>query len=100
MPMPSPYFERGDVAITVFPAIALVTLDEESDEKKAMRLSCVEGARAEKNPRKLSRQWLLPAQFTNVLFDLLQKTSNNECSCAENAGSASVHGQSFTSSNL
>ena len=37
----------------MLPAIALTTFDKERDEKKAMRLSCVEGVRAEKNRRAL-----------------------------------------------
>jgi hypothetical protein len=31
--MPSPYLERGDMAIIVLPAIALTTFDKEKDEK-------------------------------------------------------------------
>jgi len=42
------------MAIIVLPAIALTTFDKERDEKKAMRLSCVEGVRAEKNPTTLA----------------------------------------------
>jgi len=52
--MPSPCLERGDMAIIVLPAIALTTFDKERDEKKAMRLSCVESMRAEKNPKTLA----------------------------------------------
>jgi hypothetical protein len=90
--MPSPYLERGDMAIIVLPAIALTTFDKERNDKRQRDQVA--------SKAKLSRQWLLPAQFSNVLFDLLQKTFNNECSCAENTGSASIHDQSFTFSNL
>ena len=98
--MPSPYLVRGDTTIIVLPAIALTAFDKERDEKKAMRLSCVEGVRAEKNPTTLVAIAFCRRSSPNILFDLLQKTSNNECSCAGNAGSASIHDQSFTSSKL
>jgi hypothetical protein len=65
------------------------------ETKMAMSLSCVEAVRAE-----ISRQWLLPTQFSNVMFDPLKKTSDNERSGAENVENASIHDQHFPSSNL
>ena len=65
--MPSPYLERGYMAIIVLPAIALTTFDKEGDEKKAMRLSCVEGVRAEKNPRTLAAMAFAGAVLQRVV---------------------------------
>jgi hypothetical protein len=59
------------------------------ETKMAMSLSCVEAVRAE-NSR---GNGFCRRSSPTSLFDPLKKTSDNEHSCAENVGNASIHDQ-------
>jgi hypothetical protein len=65
-----------------------------------MSLSCIEGVKAEKNPKNSRGNGFCRRSSPNVLFDPLKKTSDNERSCVEDAENASLHDQHLPSSNL
>jgi hypothetical protein len=72
------------MAIIVLAPIALTTFDKETRKKG----NGVEGVRGGEKFSELSRQRLLPTNSPTSCSIPLKKTSNNERSCAENAGNA------------
>jgi hypothetical protein len=95
--MPSPHLEKGDMAIIANCLEDIRQRKKQKGSKPKLHRGCEGG---EKSERTLAAMAFADAVSPTSCLIPLKKTSNNERSCEEDAGNASIHDQHSPSSNL